>query len=136
LGGSEDEAASRADLERYCALALEEGAAEATIVPANDVPVDERVRLKCVVPRCLRAGVPGRGRPGILLANDTHAHLRSDLSGVISRAIVHQDDLIGITAVLLAQHSVKTICDGFCCVFGRDDDADHGCSESGSGRGK
>jgi predicted metal-binding protein len=26
------------------------------IVPAGEVPIDERVRLKCVVPRCIRAG--------------------------------------------------------------------------------
>jgi len=45
-----------ADLERYRQLALELGAADAAIIPASDVTVDERVRLKCVVPRCLRAG--------------------------------------------------------------------------------
>jgi hypothetical protein len=41
----------RADLERYCALALGAGASAAAIIPASDVPIDERVRLKCVVPR-------------------------------------------------------------------------------------
>ncbi|MBI2857979.1 MAG: hypothetical protein HYX90_02775, partial [Chloroflexi bacterium] len=46
----------KADLERYRQLALELGAGEATIVPASYVTIDERVRLKCVVPRCLRAG--------------------------------------------------------------------------------
>ena len=46
----------RADLERYRQLALELGASDAVIIPASDVTVDERVRLKCVVPRCLRAG--------------------------------------------------------------------------------
>jgi len=37
-------------------LALGLGASDAAIIPANQVVVDERVRLKCVVPRCLRAG--------------------------------------------------------------------------------
>ena len=46
----------RADLERYRELALESGASGAAIIPASDVTIDERVRLKCVVPRCLRAG--------------------------------------------------------------------------------
>jgi predicted metal-binding protein len=46
----------KANLERYRELALKLGASEATIVPASDVVIDERVRLKCVVPRCLRAG--------------------------------------------------------------------------------
>jgi predicted metal-binding protein len=46
----------QSDLERYCALARESGAAQAVVLPAGEVVVDERVRLKCLVPRCLRAG--------------------------------------------------------------------------------
>ena len=56
LGGAVGEEALRADLERYRELALELGASEAAIIPASHVIIDERVRLKCVVPRCLRAG--------------------------------------------------------------------------------
>jgi predicted metal-binding protein len=51
-----DEETLRADLERYRQLALELGASGAAIIPASYVTIDERVRLKCVVPRCLRAG--------------------------------------------------------------------------------
>jgi predicted metal-binding protein len=46
----------QADLERYRALALNSGASQAVALPAAEVEVDERVRLKCLVPRCLRAG--------------------------------------------------------------------------------
>ena len=56
LGGATSEETLRADLERYCQLALESGASEAVVIPADSVTVDERVRLKCVVPRCIRAG--------------------------------------------------------------------------------
>ncbi len=56
LGGAVSEEALRADLEHYRELALELGASEAAIIPASQVIIDERVRLKCVVPRCLRAG--------------------------------------------------------------------------------
>ena len=56
LGGTVDEETLRADLERYRHLAIETGASAAVIIPASDVTVDERVRLKCLVPRCLRAG--------------------------------------------------------------------------------
>ena len=42
----------RSDLEKYRAKALELGAADAKIIAASDVVVDERVRLKCAVPRC------------------------------------------------------------------------------------
>jgi len=56
LGRTVSEETLRTDLERYRELALESGASEAAIIPASDVIIDERVRLKCVVPRCLRAG--------------------------------------------------------------------------------
>ena len=56
LGKAESEETVKANLECYRELALELGASEAAIIPAGDVIIDERVRLKCVVPRCLRAG--------------------------------------------------------------------------------
>jgi predicted metal-binding protein len=56
LGRPLSDEAVRADLERYRELALGLGASGAAIVPAGIVRVDERVRLKCAVPRCLRAG--------------------------------------------------------------------------------
>jgi len=56
LGQAMSEETLRADLERYRELALELGASEAVIIPASYITIDERVRLKCVVPRCLRAG--------------------------------------------------------------------------------
>ena len=56
LGRTVSEETLAADLERYRKLALELGASAAAIVPTSYVIVDERVRLKCLVPRCLRAG--------------------------------------------------------------------------------
>lgn len=56
LGKAGGEGTPRPDLERYRELALASGASDAVIVPADEVVIDERVRLKCVVPRCLRAG--------------------------------------------------------------------------------
>jgi predicted metal-binding protein len=56
LGGVMSEETLRADLARYHKLALDWGASGAAIIPANEVSIDERVRLKCLVPRCLRAG--------------------------------------------------------------------------------
>ena len=46
----------KSDLERYRKIALDLGASGAAIIHASQVIVDERVRLKCLVPRCLRAG--------------------------------------------------------------------------------
>ena len=56
LGGAASEETVRADLEHFRELALQLGASEAACVPAGDVIIDERVRLKCVIPRCIRAG--------------------------------------------------------------------------------
>jgi len=56
LGRIVSEETLQADLERYRQLALDLGASAAAIIPASDVVIDERVRLKCTVPRCLRAG--------------------------------------------------------------------------------
>lgn len=54
--GIVDEMTLKADLERYRILAVELGSSDAAIVPANRITVDERVRLKCLIPRCPRAG--------------------------------------------------------------------------------
>jgi predicted metal-binding protein len=56
LGGDVDETTLQADLQRYCQIALDLGASAAAIIPASEVLIDERVRLKCTVPRCIRAG--------------------------------------------------------------------------------
>jgi len=54
--GQADDATVQADQRRYVKLALELGASGAVVIPARAVTVDERVRLKCTVPRCQRAG--------------------------------------------------------------------------------
>lgn len=46
-----------ADARRYADLALELGASAAEVVPASAVTVDERVPLKCAVPKCFGYGV-------------------------------------------------------------------------------
>ncbi len=56
LGRQVDGKALHADLARYRRMALELGASAAEVIPASDVVIDERVRLKCTVPRCIRAG--------------------------------------------------------------------------------
>lgn len=46
----------KVSLERYRLKAIELGASDAKVIPANWVVVDERVRMKCFVPRCPRVG--------------------------------------------------------------------------------
>jgi len=56
----------RQDLERYCAKALELGATKARIITAGQVPVDERVTLKCQIPRCFGYGTGAHCPPNTL----------------------------------------------------------------------
>lgn len=46
----------RKDLERYRAMAIELGAADAVIISAKEIIIDERVRAKCIYPKCQNYG--------------------------------------------------------------------------------
>jgi len=54
------------DLERYKNKALDLGASQARIIRADEIPVDERVILKCQVPRCFGYGVSAHCPPNTL----------------------------------------------------------------------
>jgi len=54
------------DLETFRQKALQLGAAAAEIIQSDQIVVDERVRLKCTVPRCLRAGETPNCPPYVL----------------------------------------------------------------------
>lgn len=54
------------DLERYRKKALELGADKATLVKVENILVDERVTLKCQVPRCFGYGVSAHCPPNTL----------------------------------------------------------------------
>lgn len=45
------------DLSELCSKAKEYGAARVSVLPASEVVVDQRVRLKCLVPACPNYGV-------------------------------------------------------------------------------
>lgn len=54
------------DLERYRELALKLGATQAKIVKVEEIPVDERVTLKCQIPRCFGYGVSAHCPPNTM----------------------------------------------------------------------
>jgi predicted metal-binding protein len=54
------------DLENYKEIALRSGASKATIINTSEIPVDERVTLKCQVPRCISYGVSAHCPPHTL----------------------------------------------------------------------
>lgn len=51
-----DSSRLKADLERYRVTAIELGAADAAVIDAKEIPVDERVRAKCIYPKCMFYG--------------------------------------------------------------------------------
>jgi predicted metal-binding protein len=61
-----NEARLTQDLDRYVAKALDMGASKAMVVKADDIPVDERVTLKCRIPRCFGYGVSAHCPPNAL----------------------------------------------------------------------
>ncbi len=54
------------DLEKYRLKALELGATQAMVLPAEAIPVDERVTLKCQIPRCFGYGVSAHCPPNAM----------------------------------------------------------------------
>jgi predicted metal-binding protein len=54
------------DLERYQAKALEMGATRAAIIRTADIRVDERVTLKCQIPRCFGYGAGAHCPPNTM----------------------------------------------------------------------
>ncbi len=55
----------KADLEKFRQKALDSGASEAKVIPADFVSVDERVRLKCAIPTCANYGRCGNCPPNV-----------------------------------------------------------------------
>jgi len=53
----------QADLERFRQTALEMGATEAKIITADQVIIDDRVRAKCMNPKCTFYGTNGNCPP-------------------------------------------------------------------------
>jgi len=54
------------DLEKYKECALKLGATKATIVEVDKIPVDERIILKCRIPRCFGYGACAQCPPNTL----------------------------------------------------------------------
>jgi predicted metal-binding protein len=94
-------ASLRSDAERYAGMAVELGASAARVIPASTVVVDDRVALKCAVPKCFGYGTcancpphsltPGEMR-GIAAQYDAAVVLRL---GVPPEALVRDRATIG-----------------------------------------
>ncbi len=77
ITGDRNEASLQDDLKRYCQKALELSATKAKIISVEDIPVDERITLKCQIPRCFGYGAGAHCPPNTLKP----AELREILKG-------------------------------------------------------
>ncbi len=71
-----NEALLTEDLERYRKKALDLGASNAKVVRADEICVDERVTLKCQIPRCFGYGASAQCPPHTLKPAELREHLK------------------------------------------------------------
>ena len=63
------------NLKKYESTAVEMGASQAAVIRAGDIPVDERVTLKCQIPRCFGYGAGAHCPPNTLKPSELREHL-------------------------------------------------------------
>jgi predicted metal-binding protein len=71
-----NEARLEEDLEKYRRKAVDLGAGNAVVLDVGEIPVDERVTLKCQIPRCFGYGVCAHCPPNTLKPEELRALLR------------------------------------------------------------
>ena len=71
------------DLERYVQKALELGATHAAVIKADEIPVDERVTLKCQIPRCFGYGAGAHCPPNTMKPAELRDILKKYLWAVV-----------------------------------------------------
>jgi len=73
-----DEARIAGDLRKYREKAIELGATRAKIVQTDEIPVDERVTMKCQIPLCFGYGVSANCPPNTIKPAELRTLLEKD----------------------------------------------------------
>ena len=63
------------DLEKYCSLAKDLGATDAKFIQTSHIPVDDRVVLKCIIPKCFGYGVCANCPPHSIKPEETRKYV-------------------------------------------------------------
>ena len=79
------------DVERYCLLARGKGASAAAPVSASDIPVDERVALKCSIPKCFGYNTSANCPPHSMKPDETRKILSRFRMGVVFKLDLSPD---------------------------------------------
>ena len=81
IGTIPDESKLLKDLERYKEKAIELGAVNARTIKTEEIPVDERVTLKCQIPRCFGYGNSAHCPPNTMKAVGINVYKMTASSG-------------------------------------------------------
>jgi predicted metal-binding protein len=85
----------RADLERYCLMAIELGASDAKVIKSNQVIVENRVRGKCLIPKCPHYGESVNCPPYTPLPEEMRMMIKEYKHGIFVRMIIPADHIAG-----------------------------------------
>lgn len=96
---SHDSGPRRADLERYCLRAVELGAADAKMITRDEVIVEDRVPLKCRIPRCPHYGESPNCPPYTPSAEEMRRIVQEYHHGIFIRLLIPSDQIAGKEAV-------------------------------------
>jgi len=83
------------DLEKYRKSAIELGAVDALIIPSEKVPVDDRVRIKCIIPKCPSYGRCAHCPPHSLEPQQIRELVRSYRYGLLAKIEIEPSILLG-----------------------------------------
>jgi predicted metal-binding protein len=84
-----------ADLERYGKLALELGATDTRVITTDMVLIDERVRAKCIWPKCGGYGLSAHCPPYAPPLDEVRAIVNRYRMGLFVRLSVPTDQIVG-----------------------------------------
>ncbi len=86
------------DLDRYKQQAIDLGATDAKIITTDNVIIDERVRAKCMYPKCLFYGTSAHCPPHGIKLDETRKIVKKYTYGIFTRIQTPPEDLAGIEA--------------------------------------
>jgi len=101
-----DEAGLEQQLKKYREKILELGASNAKIIPADDIPVDDRVLIKCQIPRCFGYGVSAHCPPNTLKPDELRHLLRQYHSTIFFTKDVPSEVIVRDRATIKERVSV------------------------------
>jgi len=89
----------RQDLDNYIKLAIDKGASDAIVVSADQIPVDERVRMKCRHPLCFAYGNSMNCPPYTGSVDDTRELIKLFKYGIVLKLDVESDRIVNPGAI-------------------------------------